>query len=168
LHFHAFHLDGGQPFDLFWYAHVFEAMKEKSFLALATFIGAALAWPQWSLGGDASFSPSREYGERRVGRSSAQAGSPSGPLLQRDSGPARSQIHDSAGRKNVRGPKVIVVDDREFSVTIEQTQQQTAPTQTKVGPKKKIYQPARWVATEHGVEVLEHGRWVEVGAEKEY
>jgi hypothetical protein len=143
-------------------------MNDKNFLALATFILAALAWPQWSLGGDASFSPSQGSGERRVDRSSAQVGAPSGPFLQRDNGPARSQIHGSPARKNVRGPKVIVVDDREFSVTIEQTQQQTAPTQTKVAPKKKIYQPARWVATKHGVEVLEHGRWVEEEAEKEY
>lgn len=62
---------------------------------------------------------------------------------------------------------MIVVDDRQFSVSIQQTQQ-AAPSAPKATPKKKIYQSPRWVKTEHGVEVLEPGRWVEAGAEAEY
>jgi hypothetical protein len=143
-------------------------MKSKSFFALAIFILVGLAGPWAARGGEASTSSSQGSGERKVGRPPAQAGAPSGPSLKRDSGPARSPIRDPAVRKDVRGPKVIVVDDRDSSITIQQTQQQTVPAETKAAPKKKTYRPARWVRTEHGVEVLEHGRWVEVGVEKEY
>lgn len=148
--------------------HVFEPMSDKSVIALVLLISGLVIWPQWALGASAVSSPSQESSEKKVSGSSPRPGPSSDRVQRRDSPPGRPQTDSSATRKSFRGPKVIVVDDRDSSVSVQQTQQQAAPVEAKPTPKKKIYQPSRWVVREHGVEVLEHGRWVEAEAEKEY
>lgn len=74
-------------------------------------------------------------------------------------------------RRIARGPGIIVVEEGpSFPITV-QIQQTGAPEEKKKAAepaKKKVYVPPRWVETEHGVLVLEHGRWVEMESEREY
>lgn len=140
-------------------------MKDKSLIALVIFISTASIGPHWVLGASVFSSPSQGPSERRVGGPSPQAGPSMSRVVRRDGEASRSKTHSSATRRDFPGPKVIVVDDRDFSVSIQQTQEQVAPPEAKAAPEKKIYQPARWVKTEHGVEVLEPGRWVKAQAE---
>jgi hypothetical protein len=137
-------------------------------LAIAVALAAVLAQARFAL---SASGPSAQQQTRNARSPTFAARESPGAIVQGGPRPGEPAV---AARKSPRapaqGPKIIVVEEgRSFPITVQQIVQAGAPQEKKKAAeaaKEKVYVPARWVETEHGVLVLEHGRWVEAGSDR--